>query len=109
MEQSPSTGPSAPQYVGRISGMKDCVWADKQTSARLGAYVPFDRKYVLSSGLLEIRYSSGARVILEGPCEYTVDSTASGRLHLGKLVARVEKRKRGERREGRIKWLVASG
>ena len=92
VKQSPPAGQSAPQYVGRVTGMKDCVWADKQTETILGAYVPFDRKYALSSGLLEITYASGARVILEGPCEYKVNSDAGGYLARGKLTARVEKR-----------------
>ena len=66
-----------------------------------------------ASGLMEITYTSGARVILEGPCAYTVDSSDGGYLAMGKLTARVEKkvasgqwlvagkRGRGERGEGR--------
>ena len=50
VEQSSPTGQSYPKYVGRVTGMKDCVWSDEETSTILGAYVPFDRKYALSSG-----------------------------------------------------------
>ncbi|MBU4273362.1 MAG: NPCBM/NEW2 domain-containing protein, partial [Planctomycetes bacterium] len=66
------------------------------------AYVPLDHKYKLDSGLMEITYDSGAKVILEGPCTYEVESTAGGYLSLGKLTARVEKRGegRGARGEG---------
>ena len=33
-----------------------------------GAAVPLGRKYDLASGLMEITYQSGAKVILQGPC-----------------------------------------
>ena len=49
------------------------------------------RKYALASGLMEITYDTGAKVILQGPCTYEVDSAAGGFLSLGKLTARVEK------------------
>ncbi len=85
-------------FVGRITGMVDVKWSDDpHYLPPLGfAHVPLDRKYILSSGLLEITYDTGAKVILEGPCTYEVESTASGYLALGKLTARV-----GERGEGR--------
>ena len=77
-------------FVGRITGMKDCRWADPKTQAYIGSSVPLDRRYALSAGLMEISYDSGAKVILEGPCTYQVETRASGYLALGKLTARVE-------------------
>ncbi|MBN1394803.1 MAG: hypothetical protein JW959_07255, partial [Pirellulales bacterium] len=41
------------------------------------------------SGLMEITYKSGARVILEGPCTYKVESSAGGFLAIGKLTANI--------------------
>ncbi len=41
---------------------------------------------------MEITYNTGAKVILEGPCTYQVESLAGGYLTLGKMTARVEKR-----------------
>jgi len=76
-------------FVGRITGMKDCRWSDPQTEAYAGASVPLGRKYALASGLMQITYDSGAKVILEGPCTYEVESRAGGYLALGKLTARV--------------------
>ncbi len=80
-------------FFGRITGMVDVKWSDDPyflppLSSR--AYVPLGRKYILNSGLLEITYDSGAKVILEGPCTYEVESTAGGYLALGKLTAKVE-------------------
>ena len=78
-------------FVGRITGMVDCKWSDPSTEPFSGAYVPLGRKYALASGLMQITYDSGAKVILEGPCTYEVDSSAGGYLSLGKLTARITK------------------
>jgi hypothetical protein len=56
------------------------------------------RKYNLISGLMEITYETGAKVILQGPCAFAVEPKTGGYLALGKLTARV-----GERGEGRAK------
>ncbi len=79
-------------FVGRITGMVDVKWSDdKDFLPPLGyAYVSIGRKYKLDSGLMQITYDSGAKVILEGPCTYEVESHAGGYLSLGKLTARVE-------------------
>ena len=93
---------TTPAVIGRITGMKDCEWSDKNTPTILGAYILFDRKYALSAGLLEITYTSGARIIIEGPCEYTVNSYIGGFLQQGRLVARVEKKAAGAKPQAAI-------
>jgi hypothetical protein len=99
-------GPSLPPkpkaiLVGRVTDMAGCRWANRESATALYADVPLGRKYALTSGLLEITYGSGAKVIIEGPCVYEVESKASGTLLVGRLTARVEKRgeRRGERGE----------
>ena len=89
---SPTGGKYDMVFVGRITGMRDCRWADPATQTYLGSSVPLGRKYALSSGLMEISYESGAKVILEGPCTFEVESAVGGYLALGKLTALVEKR-----------------
>ena len=56
------------------------------------AHVPLGRKYKLDSGLMEITYDTGAKVILQGPMTYEVDSAAGGYLSFGKLTAKVERK-----------------
>ncbi|NLX98905.1 MAG: hypothetical protein GXY83_22380, partial [Rhodopirellula sp.] len=88
-EASPHDRP-APVFVGRITGIAGAKWSDEPNYiAPMGVRVALGRTYKLKSGLMEITYDSGAKVILEGPCSYEVDSTAGGYLALGKLVARV--------------------
>ncbi|MBN1393414.1 MAG: NPCBM/NEW2 domain-containing protein [Pirellulales bacterium] len=82
-------------FVGRVTGMKDCRWAVPDTRTCIGASATLGREYSLASGMMEITYQSGARVILEGPCSYKVESSAGGFLAMGKLTANI----RGQRSE----------
>ncbi len=87
-----------PESVGRITGLAGCHWAAPEAAPIGSAAVPLGGKYVLNSGLVEITYETGARVILQGPCTYEVDSVRGGFLSLGKLTARVERSEvRGQR------------
>ena len=52
--------------------MVDCRWADTKTAAAVDADVPLGQEYALASGLIEITYRTGARVILPGTCTYNV-------------------------------------
>jgi hypothetical protein len=79
------------EFVGRITGMVDCQWSDPHTAVPGPVAVPLGRKYALASGLLEITYDTGAKVILQGPVTYKVESASGGYLSVGKLTARVEK------------------
>jgi hypothetical protein len=82
------------EHVGQITGMVDCQWANESMAAFNGAHVPRGRKYALISGLMEITYNTGAKVILQGPVTYEVESAVSGFLSVGKLTAKVDKDKR---------------
>ena len=48
--------------------------------------------FALRSGLLELTYDSGAKVILQGPVTYEVESPSGGYLSIGKLTAKLEKK-----------------
>jgi hypothetical protein len=76
------------QSIGRITDLIDCQWADAGGQANRGDFVPLGRKYVLSSGLLEISYDIGAKVILQGPATYEVESAKGGLLSTGKLTVK---------------------
>ena len=81
------------EFVGQITGMVDVQWSDKQTATVNGANVFLGRRYALASGLMEISYDTGAKVILQGPVTYEVDSRDGGFLSVGKLTARLDNAK----------------
>ena len=106
-------------HVGQITGMVDCRW-EKDSKFKLPelptrtqspennkSQIPNSKfsvslgdKFALASGLLEITYDTGAKVILEGPASYEVESRDGGFLTIGKLTAKLEKKVEGERRKG---------
>ena len=121
--QSPEDARAEAPSVGRISGIVDCRWA--KWSAASGQWavvgeseirnpksqisnqellVPLGAKYNLTSGFMEITYDTGAKVILQGPCTYEIESAAGGFLSFGKLTARVEGKAEGggRRAEGEV-------
>ncbi len=104
--------------VGQITGLVDCKWAEdprlKVQGSRLSqsrnpqipkALVSLGDQFHLTSGLMEITYDSGAKVILQGPATYEVDTVAGGYLSVGRLTARVEKNKTNKVASGQ--WPVA--
>ena len=86
------------EVIGHITGMVDCKWeqsseipSSKSQDPRPKTLVSLGDKFALASGLIEITYDTGAKVILQGPVTYEVESPAGGFLSVGKLTARVEK------------------
>ena len=80
--------------VGRITGMVDCKWNG-------GSRVSLGQKCQLASGLMEITYDTGAKVILQGPVTYQVEANG-GYLAVGKLTGKLERGERGEGRGERV-------
>jgi hypothetical protein len=96
---------SEPRAVGRVTGLVDCRWGDPQAGlpARptfMGAAVLLGRRYTLASGLMEITYDTGAKVVLQGPAAYEVESASGGFLAIGALTAKVESGESRARNEG---------
>ena len=105
----PSHLPPLPTMVGRITGMVDCQWAENPKSEirnpkevrnpkseiiNPDSLVALGDKFALASGLMEITYHTGAKVILQGPVTYEVESAAGGFLSVGKLTARLREKGR---------------
>jgi hypothetical protein len=81
-----------PPSVGRITDLVDCRWDGPGNGTFARAPITLGRTYRLVSGLMEIAYDSGDKVILQGPAIFQVDSANGGYLSLGKLTARVASR-----------------
>lgn len=86
------------EHVGRITGMVNCNWKNAGLGIRdwglerkPGKQVALGDKLALSSGLIEITYNTGAKVILQGPMTYQIE-TNGGYLAVGKLTGKLEER-----------------
>jgi hypothetical protein len=109
-----SSLPNSPQnseVVGKITGIVDCVYdvtgnrghgAGKSGQDVINATISLGDRFSLRSGLLEITYNTGARVILQGPVTYKVDSADGGFLAVGKLTARLEKKPASAAAQARV-------
>jgi len=85
--------------IGSIAGEHACRWAEYSTPSEeaasppahpsVGSHLTSGQRITLDSGLMEIAYQTGARVILEGPVAFKVDAKG-GYLSAGKLTGRLE-------------------
>jgi hypothetical protein len=91
LPSAPSVPNPQTEVVGLITGMVDCRWDEPKIRVFDREHVSLGRTYALASGFMEITYASGARVILQGPARYEVESARGGYLAFGKLTARIEK------------------
>jgi hypothetical protein len=87
--QNRAVSPMHNGFVGRITNVVDCRWADSSVSP-VASRVTIGQKYSLASGLMEITYDTGAKVILQGPATYDIQSRNSGFLSTGQLFGKVE-------------------
>ncbi len=90
----------APQHpapaAARITGMMGVQWSDGNHPNLIHSAGASER-ISIRTGLVEITYSSGVRVTLEGPADFDITDPESGRLTHGKLVAAVPKGAEGFR------------
>jgi hypothetical protein len=94
--QSLTSNPSS--VVGQITGMIGCQWVQSPVSRvqrsalepRLSSLVSLGDTFALRSGLVEITYRTGAKVILQGPMTYVVDATNGGFINIGRLTGIME-------------------
>jgi hypothetical protein len=81
------------EFVAAITAEKNCQWSAEIAPPAENEQLQAGRKLGLEKGILEITYSNGAVVLLEGPVRYIVASSNSGFLSQGKLTARADSAK----------------
>lgn len=81
-----------PVYVARLTGQRDCRWMKGHVGPAPAAHLAVGRTLELASGLIEITFDHGARVVVEGPATLGVTSADGMSMDLGQLRARVPAR-----------------
>ena len=84
-----------PVCVARLTRTADCKWVDPEMAPKPGMYLWAGQQLELVEGLAEIKYLSGAKVILEGPTTFELESKGSGSLRVGRLTAQVRRKPSG--------------
>ena len=86
---------NAPPIAATLSGLVDCKWKSGSAGPTYGEQLRNNRSLKLSSGLAQLTFESGAKLILQGPAEFVIRSDMFGTLNVGKLTAVVPKQAHG--------------
>lgn len=80
--------------VAMLNSAVDAQWNSQEEAPRLGA--PIEPRWLrLKSGLAQVVFYSGARVVIEGPAEFQIISPSEASCRLGRLTAEVPPQARG--------------
>lgn len=75
--------------VAEIVRKVDCDWEGDRWSVATSSKVRAGQNLTMSRGLMELQFTSGARVTLEAPVSFSAESAMRGTLAYGKLTADV--------------------
>jgi FecR protein len=106
-EKSSSSEPSTPVDV-RFTGISQAQFLG-QFAPKLGSHVNPNHDYMLTNGLVELRFQSGATTIIEGPALFRVSSSDCLAIDLGKCSVHAPKGAEGFRIETPTNSIVDRG
>jgi hypothetical protein len=75
--------------VAKLTGSSRCNWSGASEMLKVGDGLSVGQLLRLDSGVAEITYNIGARVILQSPASFSVETPKSIRLVAGKLTAEI--------------------
>lgn len=73
--------------VATLSGVVDCVWTENGSARPYASRLATEEVLQLSEGVAQVTFDSGAKVVLEGPCNFRVVDAMSSVLDHGRLSA----------------------
>jgi hypothetical protein len=83
--------------VATLTRLERCVWKPSGAPFSYGEQLAVGALISLESGIARITFESGAEALVEGPCEFTVDSAMRGTIRSGRLSVSVPPRAYGFR------------
>lgn len=78
-----------PVYVARLTDSHEAVWAGMEYPNQGVSMLAIGQEFEIASGLAEIVFDNGAKVLLEGPAKLVFDSRTQATLAFGQLTAQV--------------------
>ena len=73
--------------IATLTGAVDCVWNESTVPPKYGAGINTNRMLDLQSGLVQLTFESGAKVILEGPAKIKLHNSLYASLNRGRVTA----------------------
>ena len=83
----PSTSAAS---VARLVRTYECVWSEQGEAIADGDRLKLGQCLQLRSGLTELKFDCGARVILQGPAKFRLESRLSAAMSAGKVTVTIE-------------------
>jgi hypothetical protein len=77
--------------VAKMTAGENCQWGESTPGLRIGDGISIGQSLNLVSGVAEFTFDIGARVIVQSPASFSVDSSKSIRMQSGKLTAEITK------------------
>lgn len=84
---NPEDGANRPDVVAWVTGNSNVQWGEGQQPHEVGGLLRPGDYVVLEEGLAEVTFRSGARVTLQGPVTFRIDTAMIGQLHSGLATA----------------------
>ncbi|QDU56862.1 FecR domain-containing protein [Aeoliella mucimassa] len=84
-------------FVATLTGAVDCQWAGYLEGPKYGEPLESGREVALISGLAQLTFDDGAKVVLQGPATFRVEGTGAASLTAGKMTALVPRQAVGFR------------
>lgn len=75
-----------------LTRMVDCRWADDAVPLSIGDQLKTGTRVTLAAGLAKLTFECGAEVVLQGPCDFLIESPMLGFLQTGTITAIVPRR-----------------
>jgi len=80
------------QFAATLTQLVDGVWAPGAPQLESGQQLTGGTRVALQSGLAKVTFDCGAEVVLQAPCDFTVQSRMIGYLWSGRITAHVPRR-----------------
>jgi hypothetical protein len=80
------------EFVATLTQLVDGVWAPGAPQLESGQQLTGGTRVALQSGLAKVTFDCGAEVVLQAPCDFTVQNRMIGYLWSGRITAHVPRR-----------------
>lgn len=90
-----NTRDSVASTAARVTGLVNCDWPEGVAPLKFGDPLAPGQRLNLEKGLMQLTFGTGAKVVIEGPTDFTVMTPSQATLERGKVAAAVPRFARG--------------